>query len=209
MLRKMLVLVLMLTAVFSFLSFTSAADQDLQVSNDTLNFGHEGTEKTLYLTNTNSNSDLLWSGTTNVPWIKLETTNGKIENPSRIPANAPYQFSNMWPKLPQPWYFQGTAGIGIDHEGSFYVLSSNRIHKFNKYGEFLFSIGKDAYYDEKSGQYITPNENLYNPWEIVFDSVNNFYVMTEKGIKRFDRNGNFINDFKRKGKPTTRLNKRK
>ncbi|MFA4889596.1 MAG: NHL repeat-containing protein [Candidatus Omnitrophota bacterium] len=196
MIRKMKVIFSAVLAVCAISAAGFCAEEkEALVYPDTLNFGHEGTEKPLYLTNPNSNSDLFWSiKPGSLPaWLKVEPAQGKIDNPSRIPADAPYQFSNMWPKLPQPWYFRSFLwDVGIDHEGSIYVVIYSvrgRVMKFNKYGEFLFEIGSD---DQTDKNY------LKEPTHITFDSQNNFYVSTNSKVKKFDQKGTFIMDLKMK-----------
>ncbi|MDD4352580.1 MAG: hypothetical protein PHU71_06445, partial [Candidatus Gracilibacteria bacterium] len=86
--------------------------------------------------------------------------------------------------------------MGIDHEGSIYVADSGRgrIFKFNKYEEYLFAIGKDAYYDDKYN-HVVPDE-LISPKHIAFDSQNNIYIVSESVVKKFDKSGKFVTRLK-------------
>lgn len=185
--KKIALSLVLIFTLFSPKAF--GAESDLGASLDAINFGHEGTEKTLYLTN-KAASDFFWSARTNAPWLTVDPALGKIDNIERIPANAPYQFSNMWPKLPQPWYFIGVESVGIDHEGSIYVVDegAKRVKKFNKYEEFLFEVGSNNPKDQ---------EYLNSPKHIAFDSQNNFYVTLGSKIKKFDKNGRFIATIKK------------
>ncbi|MDD4910638.1 MAG: hypothetical protein PHR44_08205 [Candidatus Omnitrophica bacterium] len=196
MLIKRLFLVALLTLFLSRFNTAFCEIPQLSVSDETLDFGYSYTEKEIAITNYGSDT-LAWRAETDVPWIKIEQNQGTIPSTNQLPANAPYQYSNMWPKLPNPWYFSHPHSIGVDHEGYIYVVDTyhKRIKKFNKYGEFILEVGND---NPSSNSYV------YYPHHIAFDSENNFYVVTDYNyyyndqarIKKFNRNGNFITSFK-------------
>lgn len=187
-----IVVIFALTLFFNINAF--CVEQDLKVSVDTLDFGHAGITKQVYLTNKGTDS-LSWSTRTDAPWLSVEPASGRIESPQSFPADAQYYFSYMWPRLPQPWYFDGLRSVGIDHEGSIYVGDGGRysIRKFNKYEEFLFDVGSDDY---------ERDDYLPYAYHIAFDSRNNLYVtipFQEPGmIKKFGKNGNFIKKITKK-----------
>ncbi len=97
-----------------------------------------------------------------------------------------FEFVEMWPELPQPWYFDTPEDVEIDTEGNMYVADTNndRIVKLNSEGSILWERGKNG---RGTGEFMKPSGIAVSLSGIVYVSD-----MHNDRIQKFDSQGNFI-----------------
>jgi hypothetical protein len=102
-----------------------------------------------------------------------------------------YIFVAIWPKLPQPWYFDEPCGIAVDRSGNVFVADYNRIQKFDSYGNFIIKWGVEG----------TGNGEFKYPFGIAVDNSGNVFVADSNNnrIQKFNSYGNFITNWRSYG----------
>ena len=162
-------------AFLLLLSSTNAicANQSIFLSEGTLTFDKSNPRQQIKIANRSADT-LFWSTKSPVSWLKATPNLGKIDSPARLPSNTEYIPFNFWPKPANPWRFNYPVCIGIDNEGSIYVLDTKRkrVVKFDKNETYLFEI-----------------TGLADAEHIAFDSSNNAYVLNDGAILKFDKSG--------------------
>nr|ADI87760.1 NHL repeat containing protein [uncultured Nitrospirae bacterium MY4-5C] len=101
-------------------------------------------------------------------------------------ADGGYQFERLWPRLPQPWYFQAPSAVAVDSSGFVYVTDANnsRVQKFTSDGIFIGKLGISVY-----------GGGVWGISGITVDSLGNVYVSDtsiSSKILKFSPFGQFI-----------------
>ncbi|MCK4818698.1 hypothetical protein KA005_23200, partial [bacterium] len=121
----------------------------------------------------------------------LQVAQEEIDRYERIADNSVYQFKRIHSFCPgKNDKTSLSKDIAVDSIGNVWLLNSPKVQleKYSMFGEPLITLKRKNKYDR---------EIMRSPSNITLDKDDNIYVLDPglKKVSKFDKNGNFINDY--------------